>query len=209
MAPPITAPGSRSRQNTRKKTDDDSAYIGASGLGKKRAAPDGNEPRMKRKRIESAGLVPPQGTVGIGETRNPLMDFSALPTAALHRYLITWDLVPFMDPGPTSLDAPPLPSSLLTAPTMHTRITGQSSSTTPANRPRRTPASANRRSSRLSEEDERQTRQAPVLADVQAIPGVLAALAQRHFMNKQPPVKEGEIVMEFLYATRTRGGNNT
>jgi hypothetical protein len=56
-AMPATTVGTRPRNNARRKVDDDSAYIGASGLGRKRVASDRLDPsadRAKRKRIDAA-----------------------------------------------------------------------------------------------------------------------------------------------------------
>ena len=58
--PPTAAANSRARNTTRRRADDDSAYIGSSGLGRKRTAGDKAEglDRAKRKRVETPSLVP-------------------------------------------------------------------------------------------------------------------------------------------------------
>ncbi|KAF7795223.1 hypothetical protein EIP86_006373 [Pleurotus ostreatoroseus] len=216
------APPSRSRpQASRKRAHppgDDAAYHGVSAshlAGVKRTAADraDGEPRLKRKRIEPLAATAERNAGAIGtkesEANNSLIDFNALPTEALHRYLSQFDIVPEVDPLPTTAQDPPHPSSLL-----HTRAHGHGSTAspppqslpiTPANRPRREPsASVNRtrRSSRLLEDDGRQYLM-PVVADSGEIHTCLAQIAARHC--KDYSVKEVDTLAAFMCTVKAKG----
>lgn len=135
------------------------------------------------------------------------VDFSKMSIEAIHRYLVEFDIVPDLNPLPTTALDPPPPSYLL-------RPRGQRTSTaspapqplppTPANRPRREPsASANRRrSSRLLDDDE-PPNVTPILADVGEVQKALAQIAQRHFQEYQ--VKEVDTLASFMHAVKAKG----
>ena len=126
---------------------------------------------------------------------------------AIHRYLVEFDIVPDLNPLPTTALDPPPPSYLL-------RPRGQRTSTaspapqplppTPANRPRREPsASANRRRSSRLLDDEEPPNVTPILADVGEVHKALAQIAQRHFHEYQ--VKEVDTLASFMYAVKAKG----
>lgn len=137
------------------------------------------------------------------------IDFNALPIDALHRYLNQFDIVPDVDPLPTTALDPPHPSSLLHA---HGRSQASTASPplqpvpiTPANRPRREPSASinrTRRSSRLLEDDTRQYLM-PVVADASEMHGVLAQIAARHFRDFA--VKEVDTLAAFMCAVKAKG----
>jgi len=221
---------SRSRpQPARKKAHqsaDDAAYhapasVSASvvGAGTKRAAGERaeGEPRVKRKRVEPAG-----GTSGGGvgtsasasaarrmeaDGRISLVDFTTLPTDALYRYLMQFDLIPEVDPSPFGPEDPPPPSALLRLRSHGRRHASTASPApslpiTPANRPRRDPASR-RRSARLLEDDRgSEPAVLPVLADVGDVHGVLATIAQRHFRDHA--VRETDTLASFLCTVKAK-----
>jgi len=225
---PPAVGNSRSRNNNRRKADDDSAYIGASGLGRKRTATsvagegklDVGTDRTKRKRVGASQqqiAMPNYSTntatgpmnlmirkSDVNDTRPIYMDFAALPPASLHRYLVTWNLVPPMDM--LSSTVPALPSSIMIA--QARAVTPESTTTavgvTPANRPRREHKDGSkRRSSRLVEDE--MTENVAVMADVEASHHAYALIAERHFQQK-PAAKEVEVLTNFLHAVgRSRG----
>ncbi|GJE94219.1 hypothetical protein PsYK624_103870 [Phanerochaete sordida] len=127
-----------------------------------------------------------------------------MPIEAIHRYLVEYDIVPELNPLPTTPFDPPPPSYLL-RPRPQRGSTGSPAPVplppTPANRPRREPsASANRRrSSRLLDEDEPVT---PILADVSEVQKTLAQVAQRHFQEYQ--VKEVETLASFMCVVKAK-----
>ncbi|KAH8101522.1 hypothetical protein BXZ70DRAFT_1007351 [Cristinia sonorae] len=220
-------PSSRARQQgTRRKanpTADDAAYHGASATGVKRGAAEkaDGEPRGKRKRAEagSAGVSAMAGpSAGAGMRRTtadrPIeaegkpcsIDFNTLPTTTLHRYLAQYDLIPDVDPSPTTAHDPPPPSHLLN-PVASRHSSSRSPPplpVTPANRPRReTSASGNRRrSARLHDEDLAPS-VVPVLADVAEFHGMLAAIAERHF--REHMVREVDTLTTFMFALKGKG----
>ncbi|PCH33084.1 hypothetical protein WOLCODRAFT_134888 [Wolfiporia cocos MD-104 SS10] len=208
---------------------DDAAYHAASGVaaGTKRAAVDRveGEPRLKRKRADvsnaaSSGVAGASGGVGTsssanananrrdkdrmdGEGRISLVDFSALPTSALHEYLIQFDLIPEVDPSPLGADDPPPPSTLLRS-RGHARTASPQPPLpiTPANRPRREVGSR-RRSTRLIEDDQSSELSIlPVLADIDEVHGVLAAIAQKHF--REHTIKEVDTLASFMFAVKAK-----
>ncbi|KAI0358826.1 hypothetical protein OH77DRAFT_1110044 [Trametes cingulata] len=230
-----TAPAPRARaQNARKRAAqaDDAAYHAAAGT--KRAATDradGDRERTKRKRVDASSAAAGGGAGGGGGTgtnsqgnaghagaagdkddRVSLIDFSALPTDALHRYLAHFDLIPDLDPSPLSVEDPGPPSSLL-RPKSHVPPHGhalrQASTASPgpiptgstANRPRRDPGGNRRRSTRLVEE-ERQPAPPPVYGDIAEVDGVLAAIAERHFREQE--VKEVDTLAAFMCAVQAK-----
>ena len=128
------------------------------------------------------------------------MDFAALDTAALHRYLNHFDLIPHIHPSPLSALDPPPPSSLVNPPRSTSRGVSPPVSITPANRPRReSREQSRRRSSRLVEEGPQRT---PILADVGEVDVALAAIARRHFETHA--AREFESVAEFVKVVRAR-----
>ncbi|THH12828.1 hypothetical protein EW146_g7322 [Bondarzewia mesenterica] len=195
---------SRSRNQARRRQNDDAAYMGPSSAGGKRQAGDKaeGEPRVKRKRVDAAATghigASAQGRRGSeDERRASIIDFGTLPKEALHRYLNQYDLIPHVYPSPlTALDPPP-PSSLLQGPRSASRGLSPAVSITPANRPRRgSREQSRRRSSRLAEEEV--PRRTPILGDVGDVERVLATIAQAHFESNV--VKEGDTLAAFMGA---------
>lgn len=135
---------------------------------------------------------------------NTQIDFATLPTAALHRYLVQYDLVPNIYPSPLCAEDPPPPGSLLHPGRLGSRNASppppSPATTTPANRPRREPKdhASRRRSSRLLEDDLLAHGRVPVLADVGEVHVALAVIAQRHF--REHGVKEVDTLASFMYA---------
>ncbi|KAI0932914.1 hypothetical protein AcW1_000108 [Taiwanofungus camphoratus] len=241
-APATTSSSRSRPQASRKKAHvpaDDAAYhasasISTSGVaGTKRAAGERaeGEPRVKRKRVETsgptAGILAHNGASSGGANASgsaarkertdadgkvSLIDFSTLPIAALHEYLVQFDLVPDVDPSPLSAEDPPPPSSLL-RPRMRgfrrasTASPGPSLPITPANRPRRE-AAGRRRSARLVE-DERAAEETvvPVLNDVADVHGALATVVQRHF--REHAVKEVDTLASFMCAVKAKARMTT
>ncbi|OSD05684.1 hypothetical protein PYCCODRAFT_1165383 [Trametes coccinea BRFM310] len=138
------------------------------------------------------------------------IDFTALPTDALHRYLAHFDLIPDLDPSPLSVEDPGPPTSLL-KPKSHlpphghalrrTSTASPGPTGTSANRARRDPAGNRRRSSRLVE-DERIPAPPPVYGDLAEVDGVLAAIAERHFREQE--VKEVDTLAAFMCAVQAK-----
>ncbi|KDQ54968.1 hypothetical protein JAAARDRAFT_355789 [Jaapia argillacea MUCL 33604] len=172
--------------------------------GAKRHAADkaDGEPRVKRKRIDST----PTGSAGVGhshakkvdkgqdvEGKDGLVDFATMPTDALHRYLVQYDLVPSIQPSPLLPDNPPPPFALL-----HSH-SSRASSPQPTTS-RRDTLSNRRRSSRLLEEDV--PHRNPVLADIGEVHDVLAAIAQKHF--REHVVKEVDTLASFMCAVKSK-----
>ncbi|KAH9043796.1 hypothetical protein EDB85DRAFT_2206043 [Lactarius pseudohatsudake] len=125
------------------------------------------------------------------------MDFTTLPTEALHRYLVQYDLIPMVHPSPLTVHDPPPPPSLLESTTRSSSRGLSPPVTTPANRPRReSREQSRRRSSRFLEEEVRM--RTPVLADVGEVQNVLASIAQRHFESQV--VKEVDSLASFIAA---------
>ncbi|KAL7285922.1 hypothetical protein ACG7TL_001033 [Trametes sanguinea] len=222
-APAAPAPRARA-QNSRKRAAqaDDAAYHAAAGT--KRSAvdrADGDRERTKRKRVDAsasgagagAQTTSAGGAINAGdkEDRVSLIDFTALPTDALHRYLAHFDLIPDLDPSPLSVEDPGPPTSLL-KPKSHlpphghalrrTSTASPGPTGTSANRPRRDPAGNRRRSSRLVE-DERIPAPPPVYGDLAEVDGVLAAIAERHFREQE--VKEVDTLAAFMCAVQAKG----
>lgn len=233
MAPPPTsamangssqpaATTTRARPQARRKlnvTADDAAYHGVlpGSAGTKRAAvekPEG-EPRVKRKRVEASGTAGVSGVATSGGRkaadkgqeveRKCLVDFTKLPLEALYRYLIEYDIVPDLDPLPTTAYDPPPPSSLLKprAQRGSTASPAPQLPPTPANRPRRelSASTSRRRSSRLLDDDRRPS-VTPVLADVGEVHRTLAQIAERHFREHQ--IKNLDVVGTFTYAVKAK-----
>ena len=139
------------------------------------------------------------------------IDFTALPTDALHRYLAHFDLIPDLDPSPLSIEDPGPPSGLLRprntlAPHGHALRQGSTASPGPTgtsgNRARREPGGNRRRSTRLVEE-ERVPAPPPVYGDVGEVDGMLAAIAERHFREQE--VKEVDTLAAFMCAVQAKG----
>ncbi|KAI0325034.1 hypothetical protein GY45DRAFT_295104 [Cubamyces sp. BRFM 1775] len=140
----------------------------------------------------------------------PQIDFTALPTDALHRYLAHFELIPDLDPSPLSIEDPGPPSALLRPkntlpPHGHALRQGSTASPGPTgtstNRARREPGGNRRRSSRLVEE-ERVPAPAPVYGDVGEVDGMLAAIAERHFREQE--VKEVDTLAAFMCAVQAK-----
>jgi hypothetical protein len=121
--------------------------------------------------------------------RSEQVDFTALPTDALYKYVAHYELVPSIYPCPLSAEDPPPPLALLDparmasrAPSPLSAVALTATTTTSANRPRRSREASRRRSSRLWEEEMRgAASRTPILADIGEVHGVLATLATKHF----------------------------
>ncbi|RPD70809.1 hypothetical protein L226DRAFT_574468 [Lentinus tigrinus ALCF2SS1-7] len=219
-APPQSTSGPRRAQGARKRAAaaDDAAYHAAAGT--KRAAgerADGDRDRVKRKRVDGSAAGVASGaaanTNGADkEEKGSLVDFTTLPSEALHRYLACFDLIPELDPSPLAAEDPGPPSSLL-RPRSHIPPHGhalrRTSTTSPgpgpmptaANRPRRDPGANRRRSSRLVEE-ERAPAPAPLHSDLSEVEGILATIAERHFREQE--VKEVDTLAAFMCAVKAK-----
>ncbi|TFY53335.1 hypothetical protein EVG20_g10163 [Dentipellis fragilis] len=217
MAPPTTAsaqpsapaqpPAPRPRGQPRRKQNDDAAYAGPSSAGAKRLAAESvdGDGRAKRKRVDA--LLPPTSmhthahTVRVdGETKPPMVDFSTLPSDALHRYLIHYELMPQVFPSPLTVHDPSPPSMLLQLYRSTLHAPSPPRAVTPANRPRReSREQSRRRSSRALEETQVRT---PILADVREVDGMLATIAQRHF--EEHVVKEVDTLALFMCAVKAK-----
>ncbi|KAJ6569554.1 hypothetical protein B0H19DRAFT_1257181 [Mycena capillaripes] len=214
-APQVSATGSRSRPQARKKVNDDAAYFGPplTGTGAKRHAADkvDGEPRVKRKRVDPALAVAAANRRDLdsSETRVSLVEFIKMPTPVLYRYLTQFDLVPPVYPSPLLANDPPPPASL-DNPMRQTSRAPSPPPTTPANRPRReSKDQTRRRSSRLVEE-ETPTRP-PILADLDELHGVLAGIAERHFRELASinGREEVDTLASFMCAVeKAKGGKN-
>ncbi|TDL28946.1 hypothetical protein BD410DRAFT_253884 [Rickenella mellea] len=224
----VASAPARPRPQARRKPVDDGLY-GEVTSGGKRAAHERaeGEPRVKRKRVEHVSNASVYLQTGLqaqqnGENASPSspsssltptaigeqVQFDALPTAALYRYMIHYDLVPPIYPSPLSAEDPPAPSALLEQ--MGSRGASPAASgpmATPANRPRRGPRESNlkdnsrRRSSRLVSEEMRG--QVAVLSDVGEVHKVLASIAGRHFRTCGG-VKEVDTLAGFMCAVKGR-----
>ncbi|EJD04452.1 uncharacterized protein FOMMEDRAFT_28148 [Fomitiporia mediterranea MF3/22] len=157
--------------------------------------------------INSTGLQ----VAGDTDGQPSLFEFSTLPTSALYEYIIQFNLVPMIYPTPLTADDPPPPALLLDPARMASRAPTPTPLATPANRPRRIrePKEAGRRrSTRLIEDELRgggiasALDQVPVLADVAAVHGVLAAIAARHF--RESSVREVDTLASFMGAVKAR-----
>ncbi|KAI0641124.1 hypothetical protein C8Q79DRAFT_885559, partial [Trametes meyenii] len=245
--PPVSSAPAAPRpraQNARKRAAqaDDAAYHAAAGT--KRAAgerADGDRERTKRKRVDGAGSAAGAGAGAGGgggaggaggqtnaageaahradarEDRVSLIDFTALPSDALHRYLSHFDLVPDLDPSPLSVEDPGPPSSLLrpkshVPPHGHALRRTSTSSPVPAppgpmqtvgSRARREGGGTRRRSSRLVEEEQRAPGPPPVYGDIAEVEGVLAGMAERHFRAQE--VREVDTLAAFMCAVQAKG----
>ncbi|KAF8887730.1 hypothetical protein BD779DRAFT_1611439 [Infundibulicybe gibba] len=147
---------SRSRNQVRKKPNDNASYFG---------------PQHQQARVASA-RQPTRRTV----------EFTKMPTPVLYRYLAQFDIVPHIYPSPLSPEDPPPPTSLTHFHQHPSRVVPSPPPATPANRPRRDPKEQTRRRSlRLLEEDVRA--RTPVLADVEELHTVLAGMVEHHFQD--------------------------
>ncbi|KAH9486719.1 hypothetical protein JR316_0000784 [Psilocybe cubensis] len=205
-----TLSASRSRNQARKKVNDDASYFGPpvtapgpSALKRQAIEKADGEPRLKRKKVEPNVLAMGVGKKDVAEvdTRRSLVEFQKMSTPMLHRYMIQFDIVPGVYPSPLTAEDPPAPSSLAD---LEQQLSQAASppALTPANRPRRDPkdAQTRRRSSRLLEEEPRH--RVPVLADVQELHGVLATIVERHFreMNSISGREEVDTLAAFMCA---------
>ncbi|KAH9939009.1 uncharacterized protein BXZ73DRAFT_89096 [Epithele typhae] len=216
---PASAPVPRARaQASRKRAaaNDDAAYHAAAGT--KRGAAEraeGDRERTKRKRVEAAAAAAAANAhVPERDERTSLVDFTALPTDALHRYLALFDLIPDLDPSPWGVEDPGPPSALL-KPKSHVPGHGhalrRTSTASPGPVGVGTSANANgrsrrdpgrRRSARLVDE-ERVPAPPPVYGDIGDVDGMLATIAERHFRDVQ--VKEVDTLAEFMFKVKTIG----
>ncbi|KZW01982.1 hypothetical protein EXIGLDRAFT_736721 [Exidia glandulosa HHB12029] len=188
----------RARPSARKRLDD-SAFVGPSNL--KRTAPDkpdGVDGRTKRKRVDQpnpnavgntsyAGGAATNGNsrrAATDEESVTVVDFTLLPTEALHKYIVKWDLLPLIWPLPYSTETPPLPGSLPGAPR----------ASSPSAAVRKDPN--RRRSTRLSEEVPGD----PILADVLGVHDALAAICQRHWESQT--AKETDALVQLFHTVR-------
>ncbi|KAF9056396.1 hypothetical protein BJ165DRAFT_1522310 [Panaeolus papilionaceus] len=188
-AQPAQASSSRSRNQSRKKANDDAAYFGppTGGTAVKRQAADkvDGDSRAKRRKYEPSTITnnvnaASRKDVVVEEPNKSMVEFHKMPLPALHRYLIQFEIVPVVYPSPLSPEDPPSPSSLADPQRQISRPPSPPP-LTPANRPRRDPkdAQSRRRSSRLLEEEVRS--RTPILADIGELRGVLATVVERHF----------------------------
>ncbi|KAJ7071570.1 hypothetical protein C8F01DRAFT_1111083 [Mycena amicta] len=171
---PQPAP-TRARPGGRKKVQhDDAAYFSAaSGMKRQAAERAEGEPRTKRKRLVDNSALAQAANRDDG--RSSLVEFVKMPTPVLYRYLAHFDLVPLVDPSPiTALDPPP-PASLDRQQQQHSRAPSPQPSS--ANRQRH--HHTRRRSSRLLDDDS--VGRPPIMADIDQLHNVLAAVAERHF----------------------------
>ncbi|KAF6766418.1 hypothetical protein DFP72DRAFT_1039057 [Ephemerocybe angulata] len=186
--PPLPLhPASRARPQARKKANDDASYFGpstsaATTTGTKRQAADklDGEHRVKRKRVDA--VVTQQAAkkdTAETEIRLSLVEFNKMTIDVLHRYMSQFDIVPAVYPSPMLPDDPPVPASI-----------GNATTQTPANRPRRESREAQRRSSRLLEDD--LPYRTPALADLGDLQGVLSKIVEKHF-RESLAVKREEV----------------
>ncbi|KAI0035287.1 hypothetical protein K488DRAFT_68566 [Vararia minispora EC-137] len=227
MAPlqvPVSAPqiqqtsssSSRSRTNARKKPNDDAPYPApASSSGQKRNADraDGESRTKRTKRTDDIpsysamqlSSVPSQRLGRLdGEQHGSLrhgtnvlsniiqFDFSSLSTEELHRYLCQHDLVPSLFPSPLTAHDPPPPAALLSPRRSPSPLHAA-----------RDPSSGRRRSSRMV--DDHPLARTPILADVQAVHGALAQVAQRH--AEMVGVRETDTLAAFVAVRTPRQGD--
>ncbi|KAJ3721413.1 hypothetical protein DFJ43DRAFT_683967 [Lentinula guzmanii] len=206
---------SRSRNQNRKKVNEDASYVGPavpSAAGIKRQAADraeGDFSRAKRKKVEAVPVV--QSKLD-NDNKISLVDFAKMPSPFVYRYLSTFDLIPIIRPLPSTADEPPPPYSLSSNFPQSSRAPSPIPVTTPANRPRRElhpKDQSRRRSPRLSEEDGIFQR-TPILADVHDLHLVLAGIAENHFREMAPinGREEVDTLAAFMFAVgdKTRGG---
>ncbi|KAF7340161.1 hypothetical protein MVEN_01934600 [Mycena venus] len=235
-APQISATGSRSRPQARKKVNDDAAYFGPpiASAGAKRHAADkaDGEPRVKRKRVDANALAAAAAASNRsrdldGDSRVSLVEFIKMPTpgafgavvvneldfergrTVLYRYLTQFDLVPSVYPSPLLANDPPPPMSLDNPARQGSRAPSPPA-TTPANRPRReSKDQTRRRSSRLVEEGT--PSRPPILADLDELHDVLAGIAERHFRDLASinGREEVDTLASFMCAVeKAKGGKN-
>ncbi|KAJ4485444.1 hypothetical protein J3R30DRAFT_1358875 [Lentinula aciculospora] len=206
---------SRSRNQNRKKANEDASYIGPAAFnaaGVKRQAADraeGDSSRVKRKKVEQIPIMPSK--LSDNDNKISLVDFAKMPSPFVHRYLSTFDLIPTIRPLPNTVDEPPPPYSLGSNFQQPSRAPSPIPITTPANRPRRElhPKDQSRiRSSRLSDEDNFFQR-TPILADVNDLHIVLAGIAEKHFREMAPinGREEVDTLAAFMFAVdKAKGG---
>ncbi|EKM83678.1 hypothetical protein AGABI1DRAFT_110318 [Agaricus bisporus var. burnettii JB137-S8] len=205
--------GSRSRHQTRKKPNDDAAYMAppSATAGTKRQATDkaDGEPRVKRKRVDPITATA-SGTGkkdGEEQRRSSMVEFSKMPLSFLHSYMTQYDIVPDVWPSPLTAEDPPPPISLFHPHRHSPRVLSPPAHTTPANRPRReSKEQSRRRSSRLLEEENRS--RTPILADVDEVQTVLACIVERHF-REMPPINgrdEVDTLASFMCAIEKSKG---
>lgn len=130
------------------------------------------------------------------------MDFAALPTPSLISYLVKNDIIPPIHPSPYTAQSCLVPSLLLNPPT-------QTPPPPPPPPPSTQRISASvvperRRSSRFQDDefgpsDEREAH-IPILTDLDAIPGVLAKLAEQHWHTKPP--RELDTIAGFMWTAQ-------
>ncbi|KAF5382256.1 hypothetical protein D9757_008949 [Collybiopsis confluens] len=170
----------RSRNQNRKRANEDASYIGSTA-GVKRQAQDRVDEaaaRAKRKKIE-AGL--PEV-----EHRISMVDFIRMPASSIHQYLQTFDLIPSIRPLPSSADEPQPPYTLGPAAHQQTRLASPPPPPQPTastNRPRRDPREMFTRHSTRHDDFPYRT---PILADLYELQAVLASLAEKHFREMAP-----------------------
>ncbi|KAH7911811.1 hypothetical protein BJ138DRAFT_1172309 [Hygrophoropsis aurantiaca] len=214
----IITSGSRSRPQARKKPNDDAAYFGPPTTGTKRAAVDRaeGEPRVKRKRVDNPSAhtqAHPHASTharkaektagggmlgGLDAEEKSLVEFKNMPTAALHRYLSHFNLIPMIHPSPLCAADPP-PPSYLQDPLHYAHAHSPVVLPTIANRPRRDPKDhSRRRSSRLL--DDPYPHRTPILADIADVHAVLAEMAERHFLEHV--VSEIDTLAAFMVKTK-------
>ncbi|KAJ7771934.1 hypothetical protein DFH07DRAFT_211506 [Mycena maculata] len=212
MSAQISATGSRSRPQARKKANDDAAYFGPpTTTGAKRHAADKveGEPRVKRKRADPALAVATSRRDMDPDSRVSLVEFIKMPTPVLYRYLTQFDLVPPVYPSPLLASDPPPPAALDNPLRQPSRAPSPPPAT-PANRPRReSKEQTRRRSSRLVEEE--MSTRPPILADLDELHSVLAGIAERHFrdMASINGREEVDTLASFMCAVeKAKGGKN-
>lgn len=209
MSASATATSSRSRPQARKKANDDASYFGpsmapTSSTGSKRQAAEKleGEPRVKRKRVEATTTTQAASTakrdtveteVRVSMVSSPILsgfsplttyfvaqvEFNKMSIDALERYMAQFDIIPDFQPSPSLPDDPPPPTHLASTYRLPSRAPSPPPNQTPANRPHRESREANRRSSRLLEEE--LPYRTPSLTDLADLQGVLAKIVEKHF----------------------------
>ncbi|KAJ7630402.1 hypothetical protein FB45DRAFT_915399 [Roridomyces roridus] len=205
-APQVSATGSRSRPQARKKVNDDAAYFGPqTTAGAKRHAADkaDGEPRVKRKRVDA--LATASRREADPDSKVSLVEFIKMPTPVLYRYLSQFDLIPEVHPSPGLANDPPPPAVLDQPQRQPSRGPSPPALTTPANRPRReSKDQTRRRSSRFEEET---PSRAPIFADIDDLHGVLAGIAERHFREMAINGRDVDILAVFMSSVeKAKGG---
>lgn len=142
-------------------------------------------------------------------------DLATLSAESLRRYLVKFNLVPPMYPGPSTSYTPPLPSHLVNPPPPPPERSDSPGSATASSRPRRDPKtrtnSNGRRSSRLLEDELQQSVYAgvkethgnPILPDLRDADKALVEIARKHW--ETIVLRENDVLEEFSSSIRNKG----